>query len=172
MWAKSIKLKELPDASSCYSLQWCHELGQVGWGQAEGPVEGQRDPFSPSAQTSTTWPSLIKTLCFQEAQLNAYCFLKAKWVIMKSHSFLHRFIHYTNIDWTPTVSHWLCCMLKTHNLGSRRTLGLQKETDNNKVWWELKVESVGCENIWASVQDKVECGLEAEAEKSSEQDGI
>ena len=34
------------------------------------------------------------------------------------------------------------------------------------------MESVGCENIWESVKDKVECGLAAEAEKSSEQDGI
>lgn len=56
--------------------------GAMSWARwAEAKQKGQlrdRDPSSPSAQTSTTWPSLIKTLCFQEAQLNAYCFLKAK----------------------------------------------------------------------------------------------
>lgn len=50
------------------------------WAEAKqkGQLRGIETPFPPSAQTSTTWPSLIKTLCFQEAQLNAYCSLKAK----------------------------------------------------------------------------------------------
>ena len=146
-WERAVNVgKELPDASCCYSPPLCYELDQLGLGQAEGPAEWQRDLFAPPAQTSTTWPSLIKTVCFQEAQVSAILLSKRQMgdnEVSFLPSLFHSFIHSTNIDWTPTVSHWLCQMLKRHGLVPQRTLGLPKETNkeidnNDTVRWELE----------------------------------